>query len=213
MAGAVYLYIPSRAVHHNIKNPFRISFAELLKQVTKCNITAKSQRLRKFIYPERNKHVFKELDGQPTLRGILRATYEDNADDYNAIFWIENTEIENEHPNSNTKNNNSFLADLFSKYNVPQSFIDSIQQPQKINPYAEEKLNSLNVDINSNQSFYIIAQNILGEAYFNSVVGQCAVDTNNPVTNIKSTSAVLGYRLKTAIQSQLENLFAKKNTF
>jgi len=196
LAVSVYTYIPSRASHHSHANPFKISFKELLMQVERGrDFPTKSERLREFYAPERNRNIFSELDGKQTLTGTLRATYEEAEDDYHAIFWIEKSE--------QPLQDDAFLKHLFQQYKIPDSLHKRLLKGIKghLNDYAAEKICSLGIDIEQNHDFYVVAQNILGELAFNSIVGQIATELNSGTSSIASPGAVLGHRLKMAIQT------------
>jgi hypothetical protein len=196
LAISVYTYIPSRAVHRTHIIPFKISFKNLLDEVARGRIfLAKSERLREFYSPERGRNIFAELDGKQTLTGTLRATYEEAGDDYNAIFWIEKSE--------QPPQDDAFLKHLFQQYKIPNSLHHRFLKGIKghLNDYAADKICSLGIDIEQNRDFYVVAQNIMGELVFNSIIGQIATEINSGTSSISSPGAVLGHRLKMAIQS------------
>jgi len=192
MAMAIYFYVPSRAAMKKPGEKFEINFETLLNEVARGNkINSKSERLRSFFRPERELDVFKDLDGRETLTGILRAAYEDIGDDYKAIFWIEKI---SEPPKDDT-----FIKYLFQKNNIPMSQF-SMYTKTPINGYAQDKLKSIGINTDKNTEFYTLCQNIIGEMAFNSIVGQMAAELNSGTSSIASPGAVLGHRLKKALQ-------------
>lgn len=198
MAMAIYFYVPSRAAKRSKSNPFTITLENLLKEVAKGKtFKSKSERLRVLYEPAWNRDIFKELDGKETLTGILRAAYEDAGTDYHAVFWIEKFE--------ESATGSTFMEFVLNKHGFPKEKLQKLMSPP-LNEYAEQKLKDI-VDLEQSRQFYTMCQNIMGHIKFNSIVGQLAMELACG-TGISSAGAVLGHRLKLAIEKYLEDIKA-----
>ena len=199
VAASIYTYIPSRAHHHTLCTPFRISFTNLIEQITggKRSYKYKTERLRYFLDDRSDegkgkKDVFAELDGREIRSGILRSRYEDAGDDYNAIFWTEkHTET--------TSNAETSIRELLKKAGISDVKYTAWMNKGEISEYGRAKLEALSIDVDKNLKFYLLCQNILGEMFFDSVVGQVSSEHKSG-SNMESTEKILAYRLRKNIE-------------
>jgi hypothetical protein len=92
LAQALYLYIPSRAVHHSKEDPWRINLATLFEQLDLPVPTSKS--VRKKILTQHKTSVLRQLNGVPVLRGFLHVSLRLNKDKTDWLFlaWVDKRE-------------------------------------------------------------------------------------------------------------------------
>ena len=85
LAQAIYLYIPSRAVHHDEEKPFEINVARLLEQVS-FRIPPQKQRRQQIFtqHQDEGRSVIQQLDGLKTLTGVFRVRL---AETLNGLEW------------------------------------------------------------------------------------------------------------------------------
>jgi hypothetical protein len=103
IAQAIYLYLPSRAVHHSGDQPFRIGLVTLFKQLGMSVPPNKS--LRKKVLVQHENSVIKQLNHASILSGKLRVTLRLNRDqsDYNFEAWVEREQDGIDLSNSDSK--------------------------------------------------------------------------------------------------------------
>jgi len=89
LAQALYLYIPSRAVHHTKSDPWKISLVNLFEQLGIPVPSSKS--VRKKVLTQRKTSVMSQLDGVPVLRGYLRVSLRLNKEksDWLFVAWVD----------------------------------------------------------------------------------------------------------------------------
>ena len=106
LAQSIYLYMPSRAVHHKDSKPFEITLTNLLEQVSYPLPKAKSKpsdrsaeahekKLRRQLFSKKSRQssrsVIEQLDGRKTLTGTFRAKLAETSDgtDWKLQCWVE----------------------------------------------------------------------------------------------------------------------------
>ncbi|HYG35612.1 MAG TPA: RepB family plasmid replication initiator protein, partial [Clostridia bacterium] len=89
LAQAIYLYIPSRAWHHNEHKPFEINLTNLLQQVSAKIPKHKSKRRE--LFTQNKNSIMQQLDGLETRAGIFRVRLAESADksDWKLQAWVE----------------------------------------------------------------------------------------------------------------------------
>jgi len=89
LAQALYLYIPSRAVHHTKSDPWKNSLVNLFDQLGIPVPSSKS--VRKKVLTQRKTSVMSQLDGVPVLRGYLRVSLRLNKEksDWLFVAWVD----------------------------------------------------------------------------------------------------------------------------
>ena len=95
LAQAIYLYIPSRAHHHDEANPFEITVSKLLEQIAAPKPLQKSKRKEIFTkHQDEGRAIIQQLDGRKTLSGVFRVRLAETCDksDWKIQAWIEKTE-------------------------------------------------------------------------------------------------------------------------
>ena len=90
LAQAIYLFIPSRAVHHSKSDPWKINLANLFDQLAMNVASSKSLR-KKALVQHGEKSVVKQLNNIPILHGYLRVSLRLNKDKTDWLFlaWVE----------------------------------------------------------------------------------------------------------------------------
>jgi len=92
LAQAIYLYIPSRAVHHAKEDPWKISLTTLFEQMGLPVPPSKS--VRKKILTQHKKSVVRQLNDVPVLKGFLKVSLRLNKDKTDWLFlaWVETSD-------------------------------------------------------------------------------------------------------------------------
>ena len=73
LAQAIYLFIPSRAVHHKKDDPWKINLTDLFIKLG-MNVPASKSLRKKALAQHGTKSVLKQLNGVPILSGCLRVS-------------------------------------------------------------------------------------------------------------------------------------------
>jgi hypothetical protein len=89
VAQAIYLFIPSRAVHHTKEDPWKISLSTLFEQLGMPVPHSKS--VRKKILTQHRTSVIHQLNNAPVLKGFLRVSLRLNKEktDWLLLAWVE----------------------------------------------------------------------------------------------------------------------------
>lgn len=89
LAQAIYLYIPSRAVHHTKEDPWKIGLTTLFEQLGL--LVPPSKSVRKKILTQHKKSVLRQLNDVPVLKGFLKVSLRLNKDKTDWLFlaWVE----------------------------------------------------------------------------------------------------------------------------
>jgi hypothetical protein len=89
VAQAIYLFIPSRAVHHTKEDPWKISLTTLFEQLGMPVPHSKS--VRKKILTQHKTSVMRQLNDVPVLKGFLKVSLRLNKDKSDWLFlaWVE----------------------------------------------------------------------------------------------------------------------------
>jgi hypothetical protein len=90
LAQAIYLFIPSRAVHHSKSDPWKINLANLFDQLA-MNVPSSKSLRKKALVQHGEKSVVKQLNNVPILHGYLRVSLRLNKDKTDWLFlaWVE----------------------------------------------------------------------------------------------------------------------------
>ena len=89
VAQAIYLFIPSRAVHHRKEDPWKISLSTLFEQLGMPVPHSKS--VRKKILTQHQTSVMHQLNNAPVLKGFLKVSLRLNKEksDWLLLAWVE----------------------------------------------------------------------------------------------------------------------------
>jgi hypothetical protein len=90
VAQALYLFIPSRAVHRNKTDPWKINLTNLFEQLAMAIPSSKSRR-RRILTQHARKSVVQQLDGARILNGNLRVGLKLNREetDWMLLAWVD----------------------------------------------------------------------------------------------------------------------------
>ena len=116
LAQAIYLYIPSRAVHHTKEDPWKIGLTALFEQLDLPIPPSKS--VRKKIVTQHKKSVLRQLNDVPVLKGFLKVSLRLNKDKTDWLFlaWVETSD---ELPDLRTSD--SALVDAWRRSGRPET--------------------------------------------------------------------------------------------
>jgi hypothetical protein len=116
LAQAIYLYIPSRAVHHTKEDPWKIGLTALFEQLDLPIPSSKS--VRKKILTQHKKSVLRQLNDVPVLKGFLKVSLRLNKDKTDWLFlaWVE---MSDELPDLRTSD--SALVEAWRKSGRPET--------------------------------------------------------------------------------------------
>jgi hypothetical protein len=116
VAQAIYLFIPSRAVHHTREAPWKISLTTLFEQLGMAVPHSKS--VRKKILTQHRTSVMHQLNNAPVLKGFLRVSLRLNKEktDWLLLAWVE---VEEKLPDLFTSE--SPLVEAWRKSGRPES--------------------------------------------------------------------------------------------
>ena len=166
LALAMYLYLPSRAVFHDEKDPFEITLTKFLEQNSLNVPTAKSERLKFF---QRDSYdVIGEIDGQPLAGGGgLRARLVEtrSKEDWKIQTWVEGRVI-CEGPNK------TYLEDIWLKTGLPrEDFQRKVNSPPQLNVYEKQSFESYGLPLDKYELFLRRVKALLGDSVFQEVLG------------------------------------------
>jgi hypothetical protein len=90
LAQAIYLFIPSRAVHHAKEDPWKINLANLYDQLG-MNVPVSKSLRKKALVQHGEKSMLKQLNNVPILHGYLRVSLRLNKEKSDWLFlaWVE----------------------------------------------------------------------------------------------------------------------------
>jgi hypothetical protein len=92
LAKSIYFFLPSRAVHHSIDDPFKILLANLLKQV---GYSGKNEykAVRKQIFTQGKKSILDQLNNSLILGNKkMMVSLEESAEDWILLAWVDKAE-------------------------------------------------------------------------------------------------------------------------
>jgi hypothetical protein len=116
LAQAIYLYIPSRAVHHTKEDPWKITLSALFEQLDLPVPPSKS--VRKKILTQHKKSVLRQLNDVPVLKGFLKVGLRLNNDKTDWLFlaWVETSD-----KLPDLRNSDSALVDAWRRSGRPET--------------------------------------------------------------------------------------------
>jgi len=116
LAQAIYLYIPSRAVHHTKEDPWKITLSALFEQLDMPVPPSKS--VRKKILTQHKKSVLRQLNDVPVLKGFLKVGLRLNKDKTDWLFlaWVETSD-----KLPDFRSSDSALVDAWRKSGRPET--------------------------------------------------------------------------------------------
>lgn len=200
LAQAIYLYIPSRAHHHNEQKPFEISITKLLEQVSFPVPEFKSFRLK--LFTQNNNPVIKQLDGIETLSGIFRVKLVETNDgaDWKLQAWVEKAKRKAKLPRDNSKLVNAYLASGRPRELLEQALSDI----KPLSDYEIELLEKAEVEVQKSRRFFEMAKAILRQARFDVLLAEAKGDAVEGKAAKKSPTARLIHRIMAAIAAPIQ---------
>ena len=191
MVQSIYLFLPSRAVHHAQEDPFKIT-TERLWQDLELDVAPKS--VRKKALTQNNPSIMDQLDGLKLLSGVLRVSLEETVDkkDWNLLAWVE----KGVHPiHSGGKLREAWLA----RGRSAEEFKTRIENVHNLEPYQFDNLEILEINLEKGELFFCHAKALLGDLVFDKILSEAKAEQLEGRSDVKNWEAVLRYRIEKAI--------------
>lgn len=172
LAKAIYLYIPSRAIHYNSKeDSFKITMKNVLEQLGESVPEFKSVRHKKFVQARKDNSIISQLDNALLSLGKkLRVSIEDTSDgsDYNLCFWVEPTrDIE-----IIEKIDSKLKEWYIQSGGTAEDFHKLIINPLPLDSYEEEKLSEGGLNLKQTKRFLEMTKALMPD--FKELCGEFA---------------------------------------
>jgi len=197
LAQAIYLYIPSRAVHHSEHDPFEITLTNLLRQVSAPVPSIRWHRKKLFT---QNRHsILTQLDGLETLTARFRVDLAETADgsDWKLLAWVEKDDHKQKSDLEHSK-----LAAAYLKSGRPcELLFQALSNIQPLTAYETDLLEIGKVEIGKNRRFFEMAKAILKDARFAGLLAEAKCDEQEGRSATKTPTARLIHRIMEAISS------------
>jgi len=172
LAQAVYVYIPSRAVHADATRPFEITLQNLLSQVGHTVPASKS--LRKKIFTQNRNPVLEQLNNIAVVNGILKVNLVETSDkeDYKIQFWVEERKGERKASINQEGEGKSILQDIWLKAGKTlEEFREKTKFPlPELNEYQQELFKKGKIELAKNEIFFRKALALLGKEKFDELL-------------------------------------------
>lgn len=198
LAQAIYLYIPSRAYHHNNEKPFKICLTLLLQQVS-FNVPPQKQRRHQIFtqHEKQGRSIMQQLDGLETLTGVFRVRLEETTDgrDWNLLAWMERRPRKPAMDGGNSKLKAAYLK----SGRPPELLHQALANVQPLNDYECELLEAAKVEFAKNRRFFEVAKAILREARFDELLSGAKADELEGRPARKNPTARLIHRIMEAV--------------
>jgi len=200
LAQAIYLYIPSRAHHHSERDPFEISLAKLLEQVSFPASQFKSKRKELFTkHSEEGRAIIQQLDGLETLTGRFHVSLAEMADgsDWKLQAWVARNPSKPSYARGNSK-----LIDAYLDSGRPREYLDTaLANVQPLSDYELQLLETGQVEVVKNRRFFEMAKAILKEARFDNLLAEAKGDALEGRKATKNPTARLIHRIIESISA------------
>jgi hypothetical protein len=198
LAQAIYLYIPSRAYHHDEAKPFEICLTLLLTQVSFRVPSQKQRRHQIFTQHEKEGHsVMQQLDGLETLSGIFRVRLVETADwaDWKLLAWVERRKKV-----LPVEGGQSKLVAAYVRSGRPMELLhQSLSNIQPLSDYETELLTTAKVEVVKNRRFFEVSKAVLREARFDELLAEAKNDEIEGRQAKKNPTARLIQRIMVAV--------------
>lgn len=198
LAQAIYLYIPSRSVHHSENNPFEISLTKLLEQVSFRVPEFKSKRLELFTkHSKENRAIIQQLDGVETLTGHFRVRLAETADgsDWKLLTWVEASQTKRDRAVSNSK-----LVAAYLESGRPRELLEqSLSNIESLTDYELDLLKEAKVEFQKNRRFFEVAKALLREPKFDGLLAEAKGDEKEGRKARKNPTARIIHRIMEAV--------------
>lgn len=213
LAQAIYVYIPSRAVHADITRPFEITLENLLTQVGHTVPAAKS--LRKKIFLQNRNPVLEQLNNVAIVNGILKVNLVETSDkkDYKLQFWVEDREEEQKQKESTYQENDkkTVLQDIWLKAGKTlEEFREKTKFPlPELNDYELELFKRGKIELEKNEIFFRKALALLGRERFDELLSDAKSSVLEGRKVIKSETHRLIYYIKDTLKRMIKTAGAR----
>ena len=200
LAQAIYLYIPSRSVHHSESNPFEISLTKLLEQVSFPIPVFKSKRKELFTkHEEESRSILQQLDGRETLTGRFRVTLAETADgsDWKLQTWVE----QNPHSETLLNGESKIIKAYLSSGRSLEYLQQALANMTPLTDYEMDLMKAGNIEIEKNRKCFAMMKAILKERRFHSILAEAKCDELEGRKATKNPTARLIHRLKEAVST------------
>jgi hypothetical protein len=200
LAQAIYLYIPSRACYHTEGNPFEISLAKLLEQVS-CPVPKhKSVRHKIFTQREAIGHsIIQQLDGLQTINAIFRVRLAPTNDetDWKLQAWVEKNPRRVIPAPGNSK-----IIKAWNASGRPFELLEKrLVSPQSLTDYEKELLENAGVQLAGNERFFSLVKALIPPAQFVGLLAEAKGDELEGRKARKNPTARLIWRIISAISA------------
>ena len=199
LAQSIYLYLPSRASHHQETDPFEITLTKLLEQVS-FPIPSQKNRRRQ-IFTKNKNPIMEQLDGIETLTGRFRVNLVETSDssDWKLQAWVEKSKQKSKLTAENSK-----LVAAYLKSGRPRELLDqALSNIQPLSGFETDMLEVAGVEIQRNRLFFEMAKAILKQPRFVALLGEAKGDLLEGRKATKNPTARLIHRIMQAIETPM----------
>ena len=211
LAQAIYLYIPSRAHHHNEADPFEITVTRLLEQVSVAVPAQKSLRKRALDkHAEAGRSVLQQLNGRRTRTGIFRVRLAETNDgaDWKLQAWVEKEDRQLSRGRNNSKLIKAFLA----AGRTEEELNRRLAMSGPLSDYELELLEAAKVEVEKNRRFFELAKALLQEPRFDGLLAEAKGDVLEGRAATKNPTARLIWRIGEAVQIRVKPAGSAENS-
>lgn len=203
LAQSIYLYIPSRAYHHDEANPFEINLSTLLQQVSFPIPHHKSKRKELFTkHHEEGRSIFQQLDGIETLSGKFRVALAETAD---GAEWKLQAWVEKQLKKSKPTSDNSKIFAAYLKSGRPRELFDlALSSIPELTGYETDLLETAKIKLDGSRRFFEMAKALLKEARFHNLLSEAKGDALEGRKVTKNPTARLIDRIMKAISAPIQ---------
>ncbi len=198
VAQAIYTYIPSRAIYSTIKDPWRISLTNLMKELRLPLEKYASKSEKKKLFTQNKTSIMQQLDGQPLRSGdLFRCCLEEKKDksDYYFCCWVQKVA---------KKTQNSPLLQCWKDDGRDvKVFYKLIDEKKPLTRKTIEDLKDMGLNPVKDRTYYEAAKAILaylGDSDFEGLIAdiKCRYEEGS----VRQPWALLAYNIRQAINPQ-----------
>jgi len=198
LAQAIYLYIPSRAHHHDEGSPFEITVSKLLEQISFPVPMHKSKRKELLMkHQAEGRAVIQQLDGRKTLSGVFRVRLVETCDqtDWKIQAWIEKPERKQPRKPSNSV----LVAAWLDSGRSRESLDQRLASLKPLTGYERDLLEKAGVRLAGSERFFELAKAMLSPPRFVGLLAEAKGDELEGRKARKNPTARLIWRVKEAV--------------
>lgn len=166
LAQSIYTFLPSRAHHHSLENPFEITLTNLLAQVG-CRVPPAKWE-RKKLFTQNKNSILSQLNGKPTLCGTLKVDIVETTDkkEYKLICWID--KLNKKLPLKETP----LLKCWIKGGGKEETYRNKLGKINALDDYELNLISSSGAEFEGNGPFFQITKALLGSFTFKSVLSE-----------------------------------------